>query len=80
VKLKCYLEQSGKAFSPRKISILPVLKDGKNMGLFCLSALGQPGLLQLPETWRLGGGRKTEKRLKHRERIIRNACINEIVC
>lgn len=81
VKLKCYLEQSSKAFSLKKASIFPVFKDGENTQLFCLSALGQPNLLQLPGMQRLGEKRrKMEKRLKHRERIIRNACINEIAC
>lgn len=70
-------------FSARKASIFPVFKDGENMGLFCPSALGQPDLLQLPGMQRLGRGvgkRKMVKRLKHRERIIRNACVNEIAC
>lgn len=60
VKLTCYLEQSGKAFSPKKASIFPVFKDGENTQLFCLSALGQPNLLQLPGIQRLGG-KKEEK-------------------
>lgn len=81
VKLKCYLEQSGKAFSPRKISLFPVFKDGKNMGLFCLSALEQPDLLHCQECgdW-AKKKRKMEKRLKQRGRIIRNACKTEIAC
>lgn len=50
-------------FSKKKISIFPVFKDGKNMGLFCLSALGQPDLLQLPGMQRLrGGGREKWRR------------------
>lgn len=56
VKLECYLMQNSKAFS--QASILPVFKDDENTVLFCLPALGQPNLLQLPGTWGLGGNEK----------------------
>lgn len=50
--------QNSKAFSPREASIFPVFKGGENMVLFCLPALGQPNLLQLPGMWGLGGKKK----------------------
>lgn len=58
VKLKCYLMQNSEAFSPRKASIFLVFKGDENTGLFCLPALGQPNLLQLPGMWGLGGKKK----------------------
>lgn len=45
--------QNSKAFSPRNPLSFLYLKV-----VFCLPALGQPNLLQLPKMWGLGGKKK----------------------
>lgn len=54
-----------------------VFADGKSMGLFCMLVLGPRAAASSAEA---GAMRNMGKGLKHRDRIIRNACINETAC